>query len=134
MDALLAGEHSILSVLRAQASACVVSNRRHTGVGSFTDIVVPDSIPRVSPSSLIIGDVDVEVSGVEHGQTTLLFVRDGALTMLEFAIYTGEWPTDPQAERIGYFRYVPSQSGGYSLVPNDGRDPGTLAIPLSGRA
>jgi hypothetical protein len=99
----------------------------------LTDLLVPDEVPRLSAPSVTLGDVDVEVPGVENGQATLLFIRKGVLTLLEFATYTGEWPADPQAKRIGYFRYVPtSTGGGYSLLPTAERDAETLALQLAG--
>jgi len=132
VDAFLAGDDPRLATLRSQASACTVTSRRHTVVGSFTDLFVPEGVPRLSVPSVTHGDVDVEVAGVENGQATLLFIRDGALTLLEFATYTGEWPTDPKAIRIGYYRYVPSSTSSHSLVPTAERDPETLALQLAG--
>jgi hypothetical protein len=132
VDALLAGDDPRLVTLRRQASACTVTGRRHTVVGSYTDLLVPEEVPRLSVPSVTLGDVDVEVAGVENGQATLLFVREGALTLLEFATYTGEWPVDPKAKRIGYYRYVPSSTSSYSLLPTAERDAETLALQLSG--
>jgi hypothetical protein len=93
---------------------------------------VPEGVPRLSVASVTLGDVDVEVAGVENGQATLLFIRNGALTLLEFATYTGEWPTDPKAKRLGYYRFVPSAAGAHSLLPTAERDPETLALQLAG--
>ena len=132
IDAFLVGDHPLLALLRAQAAVCTVSSRKHTGVGAFTDITIPTSVQRVSPSSITFGDVDIDVPGVENGQTALLFVREGAICLLEFATYTGDWPPDPSATRIGYLRYVPTTPNGYSLVPISQRDPATLAIQLAG--
>ena len=132
IDAFLAGKDPTLAQLRAQAAICTVTGRKHTGVGSFTDIAVPSEAQRVSPPSLTFRDVDVQVSGVPNGLTALLFVRDGTISLLEFATYTGEWPTHPVATRIGYLRYVPRSANGFSLEPVARRDDDTLAFQLSG--
>ena len=133
LDAFLAGDDPVLAQLRTQATVCTVAGRKHTGVGAFTDLAVPGSVQRVSPPALTFGDVDINVPGVESGQTALLFVRDGAICLLEFATYAGEWPLNPSATRIGYLKYVPATSGGYSLLTTMQRDPETLAIQLAGQ-
>jgi len=133
VDAFLVGDDPRLATLRAQSLVCTVTGRRHTGVGSFTDLSVPDSAPRLAAASITLGDVDVTVPGVENGQTALLFVRDGVLSLLEFATYTGTWPLDPQAERIGYFRYVPNPTSGYTLLPVPQRDAETISLQLAGQ-
>ena len=133
VDAFLAGADSTLDLLRTQAANCIVTRREHTGVGSYTHFQVASRLPRVTPSSITLGDVEVEVEGVVGAPAALLFVRDGTLSVLEFAMYSGAWPTEPKVKRIGYLRYVPMSTSGYSLVPTPQRDPETLAILLSGR-
>jgi hypothetical protein len=133
IDAFLAGTDERLEILRHQAANCSVISRKHTGVGSFTDIQVPSDIARVTPATITLGDVSVEVEGTEN-VAALLFVREGRITLLEFALPVGEWPVDPQARTIGYLRYVPQFDSGYSLVPIAQRDPHTLEMLLSGRS
>jgi hypothetical protein len=131
IDAFLAGADPRLDVLREQMATCVVTGREHTGVGSFTHLHVASQVPRLIPSSITLDDVHVEVEGLKHNATALLFVRDGIVVMLEFATGIEAWPFDPKAKRISYLRYV-EMTGGYTLVPTPQRDPETLAILLSG--
>jgi hypothetical protein len=132
IDAFLAGANEKLEALRHQVANCSVTGRKHTGVGSFTDIQVASDVARVTPASITLGDVSVEVEGTEN-VAALLFVREGRITLLEFALPVGEWPADPKARSIGYLRYVPLSDTGYSLVPTPQRDPDTLEMLLSGR-
>lgn len=132
LDAFLAGEEPLLAQLRAQAAACSVAARRHGGVGSFIELHVPGSAERVSPPAMTMGDVDVQVAGLSRGATAMLFVRHGALVLLEFVSNEGDWPVDPVLTGLRYIRYQPAPAGGYTLIPVDARDPGTLAMQLAG--
>jgi hypothetical protein len=95
LDAFLAGEEPLLAQLRAQAAACTVAGRRHSGVGCFIELHVPHSAARVSPAAMTMGDVDVQLAGLPRGATAMLFVRHGALVLLEFVSNEGNWPVDP---------------------------------------
>jgi hypothetical protein len=132
LDAFLAGDDPKLTLLRAQAEACTVSGRRHSGVGSFTELHVADSAPRVSPPAMTLGDLDLRVAGLPRGATAMLFVRHGALVLLEFVSNEGDWPQDPVLAGIGYLRYEPTGGGAYKLVNASARDPDTLALQLAG--
>lgn len=132
LDAFLAGDALLLAQLRAQAAVCTVAGRRHSGVGSFIELHVPDRAARVSPPALTMGDVDVQVQGLPRGATAMLFVRHGALVLLEFVSNEGDWPADPVLAGYSYICYQPAPAGGYALIPVDRRDPATLALQLAG--
>jgi hypothetical protein len=132
LDAFLAGEDPTLQQLRDQARVCTILARRQTRVGAFVDLAVPDAAQRVSPPAMTMGDLDLQVAGLPRGATAMLFVRHGALVLLEFVTNEGEWPQDPVATRIGYLRYAATTGGGYMQVPTATRDPGTLALQLVG--
>jgi hypothetical protein len=65
---------------------------------------------------IILEDVNVQVSNVEHGVATLLFVTAGLLDFLEFATFTGSWPKDPQLLALGYYRAKPSERGSFTMI------------------
>lgn len=132
LDAFLAGDDPKLALLRAQAEACNVAGRRHSGVGSFTELHVPESAARVAPPAMTFGDIDLRVAGLPRGATAMLFVRHGALVLLEFVSNEGDWPQDPVLAGFSYLRYEPTGGGGYALVPAPARDPATLALQLAG--
>jgi hypothetical protein len=132
LDAFLAGVHPVLVQLRAQAAACSVAGRRHSGVGCFIELHVPGSAGRVSPPAITMGDVDVQVAGLPRGATAMLFVRHGALVLLEFVSNEGDWPADPVLAGLRYIRYQPTSTGGYTLTPVTARDTATLAMQLAG--
>jgi len=135
LDACLAGEDPKLSLLRVQADAATVATRTHTGVGAYIDFSVPASAPQLEHGTIVIGDVNLEISGVPEGVATLLYVYEGRLQFLEFATYVGEWPEDPQLVSLCYFQEAPIGTGtdAFSLVPVNERHPETLARALKGR-
>lgn len=132
LDAFLAGEDPRLALLRAQAQVCTVAARRHSGVGCFTELDVPDTASRVAPPAMTFGDVDVRVQGLPPGVSSMVFVRRGALALLEFVASAGDWPTDPVATGISYIRYQPKPAGGYTFIPTPVRDHDTLLLQLAG--
>lgn len=132
LDAFLVGSESTLETLRMQAAVATVSSREHTASGAYINFRVPDSVARVSPDRIILDDVNVQVGDVEHGVATLLFVTAGRLDFLEFATYTGSWPTDPQLLAIGYYQAKPLKQGTITMVPVEERNADTLSRALAG--
>jgi hypothetical protein len=109
-----------------------VTARRHTGVSSFTDLDVPPDAARMSPLAITMGDLDLQIEGLQEGATAMLFVRAGALARLECVTNAGVWPDDPRVTNIGYLRYERAPSGAYQLIPVAQRDAQTLALQLAG--
>ena len=95
LEVLLRGNDEVLSVLRQQAKQVQVSSRKMTGVGFYTEFVVPPDVPRVpGRPTFKIGDVNGTADNVKHGLGFLLYVRDGALSMLEGYTYDEPWPDE----------------------------------------
>ena len=132
LDAFLVGTEPQLEILRAQAALSTVSSREHTGVGAYINLAIPQSAPTVSPARIVLRDLHIQVADVPDGVASLLFITSGRIDFLEFATYTGSWPKDPQIMQLGYYRFEPSFPKGYTLVPVDRRDAGTLARLLAG--
>ncbi|MEA2654171.1 MAG: hypothetical protein QOI37_1398 [Chloroflexota bacterium] len=91
---LLRPEHPVFAALRAQFATCSVRDRRFTGVGFFTKLVVSPEAPRapVTGPRLILDDVEVSVHGLRHGGGFVLFVADGRLDSLEGYTFGEPWP------------------------------------------
>ena len=85
MQMLLAGDDHRLAVLRAQLDRVTVTERIYSDSGFFTHFGVPESSPRLSAdsSSMVIDDVHAELRELKYPVACILFVRDGALDMLE---------------------------------------------------
>ena len=93
MRMLLAGDDQALAVLRDQIEQAKVSSRQLTGVGFYTEFSTSPSIPRLSGRpSFKLGDVNGTAANVKNGLGFLLYVADGAITMLEGYTYDDPWP------------------------------------------
>jgi hypothetical protein len=103
LDKLLAGDHAVLGVLRAQAAQARLTSREQTGVGFFCELEVPADAPRVTaPGDFELGDVGATIDGLEQGAGFLLFVRDGRMTMLEGYTYDEPWPAEIRSFTLTY--------------------------------
>jgi len=118
---LLAGDDSVLAVLRAQLDVASVAKREWTGVGFFTQVVVPSTAPLATGTTeqFRISDVSGTVSGVACG--FLLFVRRGVLHVLECHTWAdGQVHEGAQLDEVHYVKHPsPGDSG---LVPTVERD------------
>jgi len=95
LQMLLRGDNEVLAVLRQQAKEAKVSSRKMTGVGFFTEFDVPPQAPRVmGRPTFKLGDVNGTADNVKHGFGFVLFVADGALSMLEGYTYDEPWPDE----------------------------------------
>jgi hypothetical protein len=131
LDALLAGDLLELAILRAQASVADVRERRMTGVGFFTNFLIPPDAPRLDVSGQrVISGVGAELEGVDHGVGFLLFVRDGQLDVLEGFTFDEPWPTRVALRRWFYLRPRLGQHG--TLVETPDRDMVHVASMLAG--
>jgi hypothetical protein len=121
MSALLAGDDSILAILREQFAVATLEGREWTGVGFFTNFAVPATTPRVErPRHFDIEDVDAKIAATRCG--FILFVRDGALSWLEgFTYGDDEWPAE--AEPVEWHYLTPIARGpGVVWLPATERD------------
>ena len=64
-------------------------------------------MPRVQPRSFHIGDIQLEVTGVNGGALALLFIREGTIDFLEEANVCREWPNKPKLVSISYHSRKP---------------------------
>ena len=134
LEAALQGPQPVLAALRSQIAHAKVSARTHTGVGSYIDFSVPQSVPRVSPPEMGFGDVEVQAEGVSAEVSTILYIVGGHLHFLEFAALSGEWPKEPVITKLGYLRSEKVGPDDYKAVAVDERDADTLERSLAGPA
>lgn len=93
LNHLLDGDDRVLAKLRAQLADCRVQKRKMTGVGFFTDLIIPETAPRVEGrEDFELGDVCADIDGLKHGAGFVLFVRNGAMDFLEGFSYDEPWP------------------------------------------
>ncbi len=73
----------LASDLERQLAAATVVERENSGGGFFTTIRVPDDPPRVNSPKVLGYETHAHISGMEYGLGFVLFMKDGALHMLE---------------------------------------------------
>jgi len=77
IEMLLAGDDEQLAVLREQANRANIVSREMTGVGFYSQIIVPPESRRIQGCPTFkLGDVNGTASNVAHGFGFLLFVTE----------------------------------------------------------
>jgi hypothetical protein len=100
---LLAGDDEALVVLREQIQQAEVLSRKWTGVGFFTEFLIPSTVTRlVGCSSFKLGDVDGTASNIKDGLGFLLYISDGYISMLEGYTYGDSWPNEVEGLQLAY--------------------------------
>lgn len=108
MEMLLAGDHPILGILRAQFDRAKVVRREFSGVGFFTHFEIPSDVARLpGQRSFELGDVHADMPGLAAPVGFILFIRDGAIDFLEGYTYGDDvWPEEITTFRLSYDRVV----------------------------
>ena len=100
LELLLTGDHPALPLLRAQLDRATVTSREFTGVGFFTELEVPEDVPRAPLGERVVFDggpgegVGAEFEGLAHGAGFIVFIEQGRLKMLEGFTYDEPWPPE----------------------------------------
>lgn len=103
LEMLLSGRDEVLTILRQQAQGLQVSSREMTGVGFYTEFLVPPEAALVpGRPTFKLGDVNGTADNVGHGLGFLLYVKDGALSMLEGYTYDEPWPDEVRGLVLTY--------------------------------
>ena len=114
----LAALHSIFSEtpdlassLERQLSTATVTERENSGAGFFATIAVADGAPRVSSPNALGYETHAHVRGMEHGLGFVLFMKDGALSLLEgYALAGSTAALDLTVLMFEIFRVAQNQS------------------------
>ena len=61
----------------------MVTGRKNSGHGFFTNLAVPDAVPAVNSSSVLGHATHARIAGLEHGFGFVLFMEHGKLNILE---------------------------------------------------
>jgi hypothetical protein len=94
LDMLLDRPGEPYATIRQQLAHATVAKREFSGVGFFTDFALPADAPvRRDLADTTIGDVGAEIPSLKHGAGFVLFIRSGAITMLEGFTYDEPWPS-----------------------------------------
>ncbi len=103
LQMMLRGDDETRTVLRQQLHFLQVSSRRFTGVGFFCDFAIDLKAPRiVGRPKLELGGVAGTAQNLKHGLGFVLFVVDGALSMLEGYTYDEPWPDELHDWRLNF--------------------------------
>ena len=104
LDKLLAGDHPSFVAFRAQVERVRVIERTFSGVGFFSDLVVPEEVPRarIGKDAVWFGDVYVDFDGLAHGGGFVIRIADGRLEMLEGFTFDEPWPPEGTGFRLRY--------------------------------
>jgi hypothetical protein len=100
---LLDGSDKNLYLLREQFQNMEISSRKMTGVGFFTEFTIPPTFPRLpGRPSFKLGDVNATANDLEFGLGFVLYVANGALSMLEGYTYGEPWPNRIAGLKLTY--------------------------------
>ena len=103
LDAILARPGEPYKTVRRQLAIATVSRREFTGVGFFTEFVLPsDTAVRRDLPNMELGDVGAEFPGLKRGAGFLLFIRDGVVSFLEGFTYDEDWPEQADEFRVSH--------------------------------
>ncbi len=101
VQAFVATEGAAGEMLWAQYEQSSVLHRELTGVGFFTYFAVPDAAPRLRDSRNPIGrPLLIELEGLQHGASAVLWQQAGVLDYLEVFTFTEPWPEEPVVKGI----------------------------------
>jgi hypothetical protein len=101
IQALVATEGTTGEVLWSQYDQSSVLRRELTGVGFFTYFAVPDAAPRLRDSRNPIGrPILIELEGLQHGASAVLWTKDGVLDRLEVFTFSEPWPAETDNGRM----------------------------------
>jgi hypothetical protein len=108
VEKLLQKHPAFADGVREQLSHAIVSSRDYSGVGFFTNFAIPQGAPvRRELGDAELGGVGAEIGGIEHGAGFILFIRDGAISLLEgYTHGDAKWPENIREFRVYEEHYI----------------------------
>lgn len=103
LEALTAGNHPTLAILREQVASATIVKREVADTGFFVYYDVPPSVRRITPRQLDLGDLQVVIEGAETPADAVVHIKDGAIDSLECYVYEGHWPDEPTITGALYY-------------------------------
>lgn len=100
LDAMLDKPGEPFETVRKQLAHATIAKREFSGVGFFTDFVLPAHAPvrRDLPNTEY--GANAEFPSLQHGAGFVLFIRDGVVSMLEGFTYDEPWPTNTDEFKV----------------------------------
>jgi hypothetical protein len=84
-----------LNSLKFQFRAAIILNRKMTGHGFYTEFLCAKNVPRlIGKQSLWLGGISADIPEMSMGAGFQLYIKEGAVNLLEGFSYDGYWP-DP---------------------------------------
>jgi hypothetical protein len=115
----LDGAHPALAVLREQWEASTVARREFTGAGSFTTLLVPPSVRRLSTTRRVaLRGPSVQVLNRSEPIGSVLFVESGQLAVLEMFAYAEPWPSEASTFSIEHELGARTELDGWTRRPD----------------
>jgi len=104
LEKLFSGDHPSFPALRAQVERVRVIERTFSGVGFFSDLMVPEEVPpaALGRDAVWFGDVAADFDGLSHGASFVVRIAEGRLEMLEGFTFDEPWPPEGTAFRLRY--------------------------------
>ena len=103
IEAILSKPVDVMEVVRAQFAAASAVARDYTGVGFFTKISVPSSVPPMADSQELHDALFDGAGGWAKSEGPILFIlwtNAGYLASLEGCTVRGSWPNEDDIEDI----------------------------------
>jgi hypothetical protein len=124
IEAILSKPVDGMEVLRTQFAAASVVERDYTGVGFFTTISVPSSVPP-APNTEELHDALFDGAQGSPGVSFMLWIHDGYLASLEGVALCGPWPNEDEIQEVKPCRIVrrPSRTDRYVRPSDEGLMP-----------
>ncbi len=92
MHKIMEHDTAINKILREQYKRAHIQDRSFSGVGFFTDFIVPNNIPHIIQHvEYDYGDVKAIINDID-GYGFILFIDDGVMTLLEGYTWRDSWP------------------------------------------
>ncbi|TVQ85443.1 MAG: hypothetical protein EA357_00640 [Micavibrio sp.] len=90
---LLEGDDEAKEILREQFRVATVLDRTVTDTGFYVDFSIPEDIQRLADrEKLIIQGIGAKIPSLAFDASFILFVKDGAINLLEGFAYEEPWP------------------------------------------
>ena len=102
MQLLLAGQHPVLEILRAQFKCSRVKKREMTGAGFYLSFETDSALKATDISQITLGDVHAQIEGLKNGAGFVLFIVDGLVGCLEGYSYDEPWPNEIKKYSLTY--------------------------------
>jgi hypothetical protein len=116
MEMLLNSSHPIAKILKTQYQHSIVTSRKYSGAGFYTQYKVESGISETPNKSFDIGGVSADIGEVKDALAFRLFIRDGFINWLEGYTFLADfWP---ESYKDVVLKYDDSELPDYFKIPD----------------